>query len=87
VTWDAEKGTTSGKHILHSMRDKYVERLCKFAEPPGADSQRFIYTPLHGVGNFFMTKMMKRSGTTQCMTIVREQADPDPNFPTVNSRL
>ena len=83
VTWDAEKGTTSGKQILRAMRDKYVERLCKFAEPPGADSQRFVYTPLHGVGNFIMTEVMERSGTTQCMTVVREQADPDPNFPTV----
>lgn len=83
VTWDAEKGTSSRKHILNPMKDKYFERLCKFAGPCGPHHPRFVYTPMHGVGNVFMKEVMELLGTTQFMTVVGEQAQPDPNFPTV----
>ena len=43
----------------------------------------FVYTPMHGVGLPAMTKAMQDLGLHGQMKVVRSQADPDPDFPTV----
>jgi phosphomannomutase len=42
---------------------------------------RVVYTPLHGVGGAVVPSLLARHGVD--VTVVPEQADPDPDFPTV----
>ncbi|ESL08628.1 phosphomannomutase-like protein [Trypanosoma rangeli SC58] len=45
---------------------------------------KFTYTALHGVGCPFTVKALETVGVPQhCVSIVKEQAEPDPEFPTV----
>jgi len=43
----------------------------------------FVYTPMHGVGLEAMKKCVEALGIASQMTVVTEQAEPDPDFPTV----
>lgn len=43
----------------------------------------FVYTPMHGVGLVPMEATLKALGSHDHMVVVREQAQPDPDFPTV----
>lgn len=45
-------------------------------------AQRFVYTAMHGVGYPFVERGFEISGL-QPVTAVKEQRDPDPEFPTV----
>ncbi|KAF2457496.1 hypothetical protein BDY21DRAFT_285524 [Lineolata rhizophorae] len=54
------------------------------AFPPAPEGLRFVYTPMHGVGLPFMERAAKDLGfSVSDIVIVKEQAQPDPNFPTV----
>ncbi|MFF2345346.1 phospho-sugar mutase [Pseudarthrobacter sp. NPDC058119] len=44
---------------------------------------RIVLTPLHGVGGGTAQDVLKAAGFTD-VTVVAEQADPDPDFPTVS---
>lgn len=44
---------------------------------------RIVLTPLHGVGGGTAMDVLKRAGFTD-VTVVAEQAEPDPDFPTVS---
>ena len=44
---------------------------------------RIVLTPLHGVGGGTAQEVLKAAGFTD-VTVVAEQADPDPDFPTVS---
>ncbi|KAE9988472.1 hypothetical protein EG328_010511 [Venturia inaequalis] len=44
---------------------------------------KYSYTAMHGVGLHFMTKALENLGVLQYMSVVQEQAHPDPNFPSV----
>ncbi len=43
-----------------------------------------VYTPLHGTGSIPVRELLSRVGVTN-VHIVKEQADPDPKFPTVQA--
>ncbi|OJD13442.1 hypothetical protein AJ78_06095 [Emergomyces pasteurianus Ep9510] len=43
----------------------------------------FVYTPLHGVGHSIMSRLCEQLGFKDLMTVVAEQQEPDPDFPTV----
>ncbi len=47
----------------------------------GESGLKVIYTPLHGTGNKPVREILKRIGVTD-VTIVKEQEQPDGNFPT-----
>ena len=52
--------------------------------PAAADGTpvRVVYTPLHGVGRDVLLAVFDRAGF-RALAVVPEQADPDPDFPTV----
>jgi phosphomannomutase len=50
--------------------------------PPGPRDVRATYTPLHGVGGGVFVALAERVGFP-AVHVVAEQAEPDPNFPTV----
>ncbi|MFV0252406.1 MAG: phospho-sugar mutase [Beutenbergiaceae bacterium] len=43
---------------------------------------RIVLTPMHGVGGGLVTEVLTQAGFTQVRTVA-EQAEPDPDFPTV----
>ncbi|EEQ91414.1 phosphoglucomutase [Blastomyces dermatitidis ER-3] len=50
---------------------------------PGSPPRPFVYTPLHGVGNSIMSRLCEQLGIKDLITVVAEQQEPDPDFPTV----
>lgn len=50
----------------------------------GERSIRFVYTPMHGVGLRYMISAVEMIGMKSGMTVVDQQGQPNPNFPTVN---
>ncbi len=73
--------------IPASLDDDYtamVEGLCvnpELAREMGG-TLRIVYTPLHGSGNIPVRRVLRDLGFTQ-VSVVKEQENPDPAFPTV----
>ncbi|KIW03122.1 uncharacterized protein PV09_05765 [Verruconis gallopava] len=44
---------------------------------------KFAYTAMHGVGLKYMTAALEHLGVAKYMSVVQEQAHPDPDFPSV----
>lgn len=68
------------------MRASYLETIGQYLSVPSSDadlSLDFVYTPMHGVGLVPMEAIMKALGNHDRMLVVREQAQPDAEFPTV----
>ena len=60
--------------------DAYVSATSRLATKPGALT--IVYTAMHGVGTETLEKVFKAAGFP-APTLVSEQAQPDPDFPTV----
>ena len=58
----------------------YVARTAKLAPNPG--SLKIVYTAMHGVGTETLSKAFAKAGFPN-LILVNEQAQPDPDFPTV----
>ena len=64
---------------------KVKELAIRDKDPTEIDkSIKIVYTPLHGAGNIPIRKILKERGFTNVF-VVEEQAQPDPNFSTVES--
>lgn len=66
----------------------YFSAIVAAADPKGllkesSNVPNFAYTSMHGVGLRYMTSALKTLGIERHMTVVEEQAQPDPEFPTV----
>ncbi|MGM1060332.1 phospho-sugar mutase [Saccharothrix sp. Mg75] len=61
--------------------DEYLERVASLPRGTARDL-RVALTPMHGVGGATAVEALRRAGFTD-VRVVREQAVPDPDFPTV----
>jgi phosphomannomutase len=60
--------------------NEYVQRTAALGRKPG--SLKIVYTAMHGVGTETLARVFKAAGFPD-LILVTEQADPDPDFPTV----
>jgi len=73
---------TAGWTVLgNDLVEQYIAAVVALADA-GPRNLRIILTPLHGVGGRVASTVLRRAGFTDVM-LVPEQADPDPDFPTV----
>ena len=66
-----------------TVLDAYVARAAAVARPDGPREVTIVYTPLHGVGGEVMRRVLDATGFPH-PAAVEQQADPDPDFPTVS---
>ncbi len=69
---------TLGDEVL----DGYLDRVAEVAVPGGPRDVRVVYTPMHGVGGDVVLAALARAGFP-APDVVSQQAEPDPDFPTV----
>ncbi|KAI4222825.1 MAG: hypothetical protein LQ349_007554 [Xanthoria aureola] len=84
-TWTSQASSLR-RPVLTAMRSQYMHCLGQLPHLPeaGAPSIRFVYTPMHGVGLRYMIPAVEMIGMKSGMTIVDQQGQPNPDFPTVN---
>jgi phosphomannomutase len=76
-----EHPTSSAVKVAdESLIDAYVRRTAEVATEP--QPLRYVYTPMHGVGREVAEKVFAEARFAAPI-VVAEQADPDPDFPTV----
>jgi len=63
-----------------TLINEYVQRTAALGRKPG--SLKIVYTAMHGVGTETLARVFKTAGFPD-LILVAEQADPDPDFPTV----
>ncbi len=80
ITWDRTAQASQRRPILELMKAKYLDILEQHIGKYTSNFPRFVYTPMHGVGLSYMEAV---TGTSGCMLVVEEQANPNPDFPTV----
>jgi phosphomannomutase len=69
--------------VPEEVRERYLEGCLSLrCHPELAPDLRIVYTPLHGVGGRWVKELFERAGFRDVF-FVREQAEPDPDFPTV----
>jgi phosphomannomutase len=71
--------TTLGEDLV----DAYLNRAALVPLPSSPRDLRIAYTPLHGVGRDVVLAAFARAGFA-APAVVGEQAEPDPEFPTVS---
>jgi phosphomannomutase len=64
------------------VHDAYLARTDAVLSPGSPRTARTVYTPMHGVGRDTLLVAFARAGFP-APDLVLEQADPDPDFPTV----
>lgn len=64
------------------VHEAYRRACLALVEGAGPRDLRIAYTPLHGVARDTLLAVLDRAGFTD-VHVVAEQADPDPDFPTV----
>ncbi|MEV5599572.1 phospho-sugar mutase [Streptomyces sp. NPDC052496] len=67
-----------GEDVLQA----YLERTDAVLTPGSPRDTQVVYTPMHGVGRDVLVAAFARAGFP-APTVVAEQAEPDPDFPTV----
>ena len=66
--------------VAEEIIDQYISRTAKLGQHPG--SLKIVYTAMHGVGTQTLCEVFKRAGFPN-LILVKEQSEPDPDFPTV----
>jgi phosphomannomutase len=81
----ARRGDPLMTEVGGDLVDAYVGAAVGTVPPvpgPPGDDVRIVYTPLHGVGGHTVLAVFGRAGFATPV-VVPEQAEPDPDFPTV----
>ncbi|KJY39372.1 MULTISPECIES: phospho-sugar mutase [unclassified Streptomyces] len=68
--------------VDESVVEAYLDRAASIVDPHSPRELDIVYTPMHGVGRDTFLAAMDRAGFP-APTVVAEQAEPDPDFPTV----
>ncbi|OPC81295.1 phosphomannomutase [Embleya scabrispora] len=68
--------------LSEAVIDSYLDRAVSVVEAAGPRDVRIVHTAMHGVGTTVMLGAFDRAGFADVRP-VPEQADPDPDFPTV----
>ena len=72
---------TEWKILDEDIVEKYVLRTVALAPRPG--DLKIVYTAMHGVGTKTLARVFHRAGFPS-LILVKEQSEPDPDFPTVS---
>ena len=80
---DFDEGLRSGmiRYISGETVEAYYRAVLKLQIHPVTEPLHLVYSPLNGTGNIPVREIMKRLGNIT-VDIVREQEEPDGNFPT-----
>ena len=85
VKWDG--GAANITLLGNDMDNAYMDMVKALSVYPDVIARqhdlKIVYTPIHGTGITLVPEVLKRFGFTN-VTVVKEQATPDGNFPTVN---
>jgi phosphomannomutase len=73
----------AGQVLGDDLVTSYVQRAVTVVDPTGPRDLKVAYTPLHGVGAAVLTAAFAHAGFA-VPGVVAEQAEPDPDFPTVS---
>jgi phosphomannomutase len=74
-----ERWRTAGTDLLEA----YVSAVCGLVEHTSPRDLHTVYTPLHGVGDAIVHRVLVSAGFPDPVTVSRQQV-PDPDFPTVS---
>lgn len=66
--------------VDESLINEYVQRTAALGKKAG--KLKIVYTAMHGVGTETLTKVFQQAGFPE-LILVAEQAEPNPDFPTV----
>ena len=84
LTWNVTRNKNLQHPILLPMKAKYLKLVTRMVNFLGnSNPPKFVYTPMHGVGLSYMADVLNTLHISGFMTIVEQQAQPDPDFPTV----
>lgn len=92
LSWDqgvVDEGNLLVEGALEHVKDKYFHAVnaacCAGDSLQGEElpSIKFVFTPMHGVGLPAMKRAVIELELIDGMIVVQEQAEPDPEFPTV----
>jgi phosphomannomutase len=77
-------GTATGftASVDEEMLAAYTDAVLGLLDPRGPRDLRAVYTPMHGVGGAVLPGLLAAAGF-DVPHVVAEQAEPDPDFPTV----
>jgi phosphomannomutase len=73
-----DTGTVLGEEVI----SRYLARVSALVDTCGPRQLAVVHTALHGVGSDLMLRALRLAGFPE-PTVVAEQAEPDPAFPTV----
>lgn len=86
ITWTEQEDSPLKIAILPYVKSKYLEVVGQTAgefRSKLTSSLDFVYTPMHGVGLEYFMGALNKFGIPRSVTVVDQQARPDPDFPTV----
>ncbi|MCV2393506.1 phospho-sugar mutase [Actinotalea sp. M2MS4P-6] len=79
---DVSRATEGWTVLGEDVVDAYLDGVAGLRDS-GPRDLRVVLTPLHGVGGALVEQVLRGAGFTD-LHVVAEQAEPDPDFPTVS---
>ncbi|MFJ9740282.1 phospho-sugar mutase [Streptomyces sp. NPDC101166] len=79
---DVPRPESGWQTLDDSVLDAYLARTDAVLDPASPRTARTVYTAMHGVGKDVLLAAFARAGFPEPV-LVAEQAEPDPDFPTV----